>query len=139
MRLRWGSAGVTLMLELLLGFTLLVVAVFALFAVFPSGDKAVVRSVRMSQAGEIARRLLEEESNKNYSSLVDGLVTGQMSSGGLARGGQDLVTEFFYEVEVRQPDPDRKYRDIRVEVYWEEGFQKRKHGCELETSKGELI
>lgn len=127
------------MLELLLGFTLLVVAVFALFALFPSSDKAVVRSVRLTQANEVARALMEAELNKNYSFLTDGEYTGQNTSTGLNRSGQTIEYVHDYKITISQPDPSRKYKDILVEVFWEEGEDKRKHGCKLQSSRGELI
>lgn len=127
------------MLELLLGFTILVIAVFALFAVFPSGDKAVVRSVRMTQAAEIARGLMEEQLTINYSSLVLGETDTQRSSKELTRNGAEVETTYYCKVIVEEPDPTKKYRDIKVEVYWKEGLQQTRHGCNLESSRCELI
>ena len=82
------------MLELLLGFTLLTVAIFALFAVFPTGDKAALRAVRMGQASEIARSIMEEELNKSYSSLIaePSPRIGLRSSKGLSRRGKEMET-----------------------------------------------
>lgn len=127
------------MLELLLGFTVLIVAIFALFAVFPTGDKAAMRAARMSQASEIARALMEEELNKNYSSLVLGTTSGLRTSQGLTRHGSQVETVYDYTITITEPDPSKKYRNILVEVWWEEGQEKRRHGCKLESSKCELI
>ena len=92
--------GVTLLLELLLGFALLSIAVLALFAMIPSGDKAVVRSIRMSQANELARGLLEEQMGKNYSSLVDGERTGNFLDSSVSRNGRNLNLEYLYKVSI---------------------------------------
>lgn len=127
------------MLELLLGFTLLTVAVFALFAVFPTGDKAVVRSVRSGQANEIARGIMEDNMIVNYSAMVDGVTTGEVLIQGMTRGSAELSTKFLYRVEIDQPLPDRNFKNIKVEVFWEEGANKNKHSSKIESSKGEYF
>ena len=131
--------GVTLLLELLLGFALLSIAVLALFAMIPSGDKAVVRSIRMSQANELARGLLEEQMGKNYSSLVDGERTGNFLDSSVSRNGRNLNLEYLYKVSIPSPDPSRNYRNIHIEVWWLEGADKERHSCVLESSKGEFF
>lgn len=133
------SRGMSLLLELLLGFSILAVALLALFGLFPSGDKAVMRSIRMSQANELARGLVEEQMGKHYSSLVDGSVTGSYKTESVDRDGQKLATEFLYQVDILQPDSSRNYRDIKVEVWWTEGWAGRRHSCKLQSSKGEFF
>lgn len=135
--------GMALMLELLLGFLLLSVAVFALFAIFPTGDRAVVRSVRASQANEIARGLMEKQLAREYSMIVDDTLNGEVDSQGMSRGGSDLNTKFIYQVDITSPvaasGPPRRYKNIRVEVHWEEGADLRRHTVLLESSKGEYF
>lgn len=127
------------MLELLLGFTLLTVAIFALFALFPTGDKAVMRSVKMTQAQEIARGLMERELLRNYSDLTDGVASGETSASGINRNGVEISTRYLYQVEITQPDPTLRFKDIEVTVSWEEGSEGDTRKVVLNSSKGELI
>ena len=128
-----------MLLELLIGFSVLGIAIMAIFALFPSGDKAVMRSIRMTQANEIGRGLMEDQMGKHYSAMTEGTVTGSTTDSSIDRNGQSLVTEYFYQVDVSKPDPDRNYRNIVVKVWWNEGADKVRHGCEMESSKGEFF
>lgn len=134
-----GERGVSLLLELLIGFSILAIAIMAIFALFPSGDKAVMRSIRMTQANEIGRGLMEDQMGKHYSAVTEGTVTGSTSDSSIDRNGQSLVTEYFYRVDITKPNPDRNYRDIVVEVWWNEGNDQVRHGCKMESSKGEFF
>ena len=54
------------MVEILIGLTLVTVAILAVFQLFPASDKAVELADRTTQANQLARRLLESELAKNY-------------------------------------------------------------------------
>jgi type II secretory pathway pseudopilin PulG len=133
------SRGMSLMLELLIGFAVLAIAVMSIFLLFPSSDKAVMRAARTNQANELARSILEEATAQDYSALVVGLQDGLRNEVTLSRNGQDIRTQFNFEVETTQPDPTRELKNIRVRVFWEVGSDGRERECVLETSKGEFF
>lgn len=106
---------------------------------FPTGDKAVVRSLRMSQANELARGLLEDQMGRHYSTLVNGEQTGKVSDTSAWRNGQNLNLEYQYRINISTPEPARNYRNIVVEVWWLEGADQKRHSCTLESAKGEFF
>lgn len=111
----------SLLLEILLGMTLLIIAVMAVFALFPAGDRAVVSADRATQAHHLARRLLETEMSKEYGALTVGLTEGRRQLQHSRRNGVDLSTTLRYQVEISVPEPDRELKRVLVRVSWEKG------------------
>ncbi len=127
-----------MLFELLVGFALMAIAVMTIFLLFPSSDRAVMRAARINQAGEIARGLLEEELSQHYTLLALGIREGEVVSHELVRNSQTLTTQYLYRVDVHQPDPALAVKEVKVEVYWLEGQDERRHGTVLQGSKGEF-
>lgn len=125
------------MFELMVGFAILSTAVLTIFLLFPSSDRAAVRALRINQANELARKLLEETTAQHYSLLQPGVTQGALASERLKRNGAELDTEFAYTMEVRQ-DAGAPVKEVQVEVYWLEGVAKQRHSVVLESAKGEF-
>lgn len=126
-----------MMFELMVGFAILSTAVLTIFLLFPSSDRAAVRALRINQANELARKLLEETTAQHYSLLKPGKTSGALKSERLKRNGAELDTEFLYTMEVRQ-DGAAPVKEVQVEVYWVEGVAKQRHSVVLESAKGEF-
>ncbi len=133
--------GGSLLLEILLGMTLLIMAVMAVFALFPVGDRAVVNSDRSTQAHHLARRLLEEEMSKEYASMPIGSVSGDKVLDHSRRNGVNIQTKFHYEVTIAQPDPDKELKQVVVKVRWERGSSDPRDLAPvvLESMKGRVL
>lgn len=122
------------MVEVMIGLGLITVAILAVFQLFPVTDKAVSLADRTAQANQLARRLLEEELDKNYPevSARNGNVTIQHT----LRRGNVLSTDFVYGVEVVESAPPTRLKDITVEVEWTHGAVTRT--VRLQSLKGPL-
>lgn len=128
----------SLLLEILLGMTLLIMAVMAVFALIPVGDRAVVNSDRSTQAHQLARRLLENEMSKDYGALTLGSSTGEKLLEHSRRNGVNISTKFHYEVAVTQPQLDQELKHVLVKVSWEWGGDA-KPPVILESVKGRIL
>ncbi len=126
------------MLELLLGMSLILVVLLAIFQLFPVSDRSVNLADRTTQANLIARREMNRQLEKELDELEN--TTGEETiSGHTHRRGQSLSTTFVYDVSVTNSvDPDVK--DITVTVRWKTGAAEnlRESSVRLVSSKGKL-
>lgn len=130
---RSNSGGYVLLAEVLLGLTLVLIALLAVFQLFFTSDATVGLADRSAQANQIARRYLEEELLKDYDDVVPS--TGDVQVVHAIRRGTTLRTTFTYTVEVVEPDPAKRIKDVSVTVEW--GTRPR-HRTTLSSAKGEL-
>lgn len=133
--------GGTLLIELLLGMTLLVLIVMAVFALFPMADRAAVNADRATQALQFARRLLNRQMAKEYENLEIGEFEETTTVEHSRRQGVTLQTTFNCKVSVTQPDPARELKRVQVSVRWERGQGETEDlpPVTLESIKGRLL
>lgn len=136
---RRSQSGVSLLLELLLGLTLVSLAILAIFGLFPMADRSVAQADRTTQASTMARSLLDQQLQRSYSELSTDPSTylqGETSLVHTRRHGQNLGTKFQYKVEITQPEADREVKTVLVTVSWKTG--ERVENVVLESRKGAL-
>lgn len=122
--------GYALLLEVLLGLSLFTMAVLFVMRLFPASDAAVSHSIRVVQATQLARDLLERELDKDYNN-PDNIPAGGANSkitltgGGqveyAARRGSKLLLPYTYQVDVTKFDDDGDLFTVDVEVMWSTG------------------
>lgn len=138
---RFRSHGVALLLELLLGLTLICITLLVLFSAFPMGERAVGQADRASQAAVLARGHMERAMAEDYSALSVDPATYQQGDDTVAhtkRHGNSLSTTFHYLVAVTQPDPGKEIKKVVVTVSWPTGSAGRVEQVTLQSSKGKL-
>lgn len=132
------SAGYSLMLEVLLGLTIVSLSVLSLLILFPSAERSVTEADVASQANHLARQRLENLLAQGYASLPVGVQQGSVTESNTLRRGARPATLFRYREEITQPDPSRDIKMIRVYVTWsggDPGDSSQPRVC-LVTSKG---
>lgn len=107
-----------MILEVVFGFTLVLVAILSIFQLFVSSDSLVAVADRTAQADQIARRLLEEELHVPYDDVEPS--KGSETVPHVDRRGTTVSTVFDYEVSIQQPDPAKEVKLISVKVSWGE-------------------
>ena len=128
--------GFALTLELLLGMFLLVLAILALFTLFPTSDRAMANADNRAQALYLARQLMEKTMAEPYASLPVANSSGTQTVQPTLRRGARASLELLYRVEVTQPDPAKEIKDVIVVVSWSR--QSRDSQVTLSGSKGRL-
>lgn len=122
--------GYALLLEVLLGLALFTMAVLFVMRLFPASDAAVAHSIRVVQATQLARDLLEVELDKDYNnpanvpaggadSLITLTGTGEVKYA--SRRGSELLLPYTYQVDVIKVDDDGDLYTIDVLVEWSTG------------------
>lgn len=124
--------GYVLLAEVLLGLSLVLIALLTVFHLFISSDSLVSVADQTAQATHLARRILEEELTRPYLDVQSFVASETVPHG--ARRGAELRTDFEYQVEVTEPDPAKKVKRVTVRVSW--GLKPR-HQVSLLGSKGE--
>lgn len=132
---RSSSAGVSLLLEMLLGLGLITVAILTLFVLFPSSEKAVRLSDDRTQALHLARRLLEQKLALNYADLVVGEQQATESLDTTLRRGVRSRLDLHSRVQVSLGEP-AEVKDIRVTVWWADSNPGGESQVVLSSSKG---
>lgn len=112
-----------LVLELLVGFGLITVALLSLFSLFPAGERAAALADKSAQALSIADSVLQEQMAKSHPTLVEGSSVGVVTLSHTLRRGVEMTTNFHYDVQTSLPDPDSEIFRIVVSVRWEEGSE----------------
>ncbi len=136
-----GRQGLTLLLEVLLGLTLVTLVLLVIFQLFPVADRSVSLADRTTHANYLARALMEERLDSPYADLSPGVLQGEFSSSDhTRRRGSSLSTEFVYRVEVELADPAVEVKDITVTVSWKEGARDETRGSSvsLQSARGNL-
>lgn len=141
-RRRAFSSKGSMLIEVLLGMSLLLIAIMAIFALFPVGDRAVANADRSTQAHQLARRMIDTELAKTYENLVPGIpleqsVTLEHSS----RQGTVLKTTFHTRLTIISLEPAQELKRVFVEVRWERGtgIHNLSPAVELESLKGRFL
>lgn len=126
------------MLELLLGMSLILVVLLAIFQLFPVGEKAVDLADRTTHAHSIARRLMNEQLEKKYDEIKNDQGSETIASH-TTRRGQTISTDFSYDIKVNE-NTALKMKDIIVTVHWHSGGaeQKRDAFVRLQSARGQL-
>lgn len=132
----------SLLLELLLGFTMVTLVLLVIFQLFPVADRSVSLADRTTQANYLARTVMENQLDKDYSALdVDVPISDEVTlAEHTQRRGSALSTEFVYRVEIRKPVAAVEVKDIIVNVSWKQGAAgaERPSSVRLQSSKGNL-
>ena len=138
----------SLLLEVLLGLSLVTIALLAVFQVFLSADSSVSLADRTTQAHHLARKLLEETLAKPYdllSSDPSQSRQGELKSSHTKRRGQTLTTDFLYRIDVSRPSsgptPGPELVDVTVTVSWKQGSEDkaRDNSIRLQATKGRML
>lgn len=131
-----------MLLELLLGFTMVTLVLLVIFQLFPVADRSVSLADRTTQANYLARTVMENQLDKDYSALdVDVPISDEVTlAEHTQRRGSALSTEFVYRVEIRKPVAAVEVKDIIVNVSWKQGAAgaERPSSVRLQSSKGNL-
>ena len=137
----------SLLLEVLLGLSLVTIALLAVFQVFLSADTSVSLADRTTQAHHLARKLLEETLAKPFDQLAtDPSLSreGEWKSSHTKRRGMELSTDFVYRIDISRPvlgsTPAPELVDILVTVSWKQGSDggTRDNSIRLQASKGRI-
>lgn len=129
-----------MLLELLLGMSVLVITILTIFSLFPMADRSVGHADRAAQANYIARSLMEDRLATPYAELALTSVpeVGEIALQHTQRRGQALTTNFDYTISVTHPYADRQLKRVVVTVGWERGSQDALETVRLECDKGSL-
>lgn len=133
--------GLTLLLEALLGLTLVTIVLMVILQLFPVSDRSVGLADRTTQANYIARSLMEKQLATPFIDLELGDTTGETEvADHTRRKGSSLSTTFTWHVRISQPDPDIDVKEIVVNVAWREGAQnlERMSSVKLQSARGSL-
>ncbi len=134
--------GMSLLLELLLGFSMITLVLLVIFQLFPVADRSVSLADRTTQANYLARTVMENQLDKDYSALDVGvpITDSVILTNHTQRRGSALSTEFLYRVEIRKPVAAVEVKDIIVGVSWKQGAADaaRPTSVRLQSSKGNL-
>lgn len=128
-------AGVSLLIELLLGLGLITVAILTLFVLFPSSERAVKLSDDRTQALHLARRLLEQRLALNYADLSVGEQQATESIDTTLRRGNRSRLDLQSLVQVTIGEP-AEVKNIRVTVWWTDSNPGGENQVVLSSSKG---
>ena len=113
-----------------------------IFQLFPVADRSVSLADRTTQANYLARTVMENQLDKDYSALdVDVPISDEVTlAEHTQRRGSALSTEFVYRVEIRKPVAAVEVKDIIVNVSWKQGAAgaERPSSVRLQSSKGNL-
>ncbi len=128
------------MLEVLLGFSLILMALLAVFRLFPTSERAVVLSDRTAQAYHFATELLDDQLQRHFSALTVGSTEGVKVVQHSLRRGVPIETEFHYRMDITRPYSGRDIYHILVSVSWRDGSNEkpREASVVLEAEKGRL-
>ena len=126
--------------QLLLGFSIVLIAVLTVFGVFPVAERATVLSDKSTQAYNLASQILETHLNRHYSTISVGISEQQEPIQHTTRRGVDVETNFFFKSEITKPYPSREILNILVTVSWTEGSSDEPRPAEvrLQAEKGRL-
>jgi len=120
------GAGISLLLEVILGLGLFSITLLLLFALFPSSQRALVQSKNYAQANGLAREIMEQERTKQpFSAIVDlPAFTRQLESttNGVASNTTFVVTSNVTDLSTTAGGDPFNMKGVRVTVRWEEGW-----------------
>lgn len=134
------TRGVTLLLELLLGFSLLAIALLTLFRLFPAAERATVLADKSLHAHHLASEILDTQLARPYSAFTVGVFEDVEPIQHTQRRGVKMTTVYHYRLEITRPYPGRDIYHVVVSVNWEEGSSgtPRAAAIRLEGDKGRL-
>lgn len=127
-------------LELMLGFALVTVAIFALFGAFPASQRAAVLADRMMQARQLATDTLNSELAEDFLNIEIEDDEEEEVVQHTHRRGVDYETTFVCRTEITRPNPAVNIYRIVVSVSWRDSDDPRalEHKIVLEGEKGAL-
>lgn len=134
---RWRRYGGALILELLIGFSLVTVALLAVFSLVPTGERAATLADVTTQAHQFANILLQDQLARDYRSFSVGQIQEEEPIEHTLRRGVKVTTVFHYTIDITKHSGLEVY-NIVVTVNWEEGSggAVRAGGVRLEGEKG---
>ncbi len=134
------SKGVSLLLELLLGFSLLAIALLTLFRLFPAAERATVLADKSLHAHHLASEILDTQLARPYSAFNVGVFEDVEPFQHTQRRGVEMTTVYHYRLEITRPYPGQDIYHVAVTVTWEEGSAGtlRPSAIRLEGEKGRL-
>ncbi len=134
-RRRYGGA---LILELLIGFSLVTIALLAVFSLIPTGERAAALADVTTQARQFASTLLQDQLARDYNALSVGQSQGDEPIEHTLRRGVRVTTTFHYTIDITRSPSGLQIYNIVVTVNWEEGSggALRAGGVRLEGEKG---
>jgi type II secretory pathway pseudopilin PulG len=117
------SAGVSLLLEVLIGLGIFLIAFLFVYGVFPMSQRSLAEGRNQMVANNIAREFMEIERDKNLARVARGegklTITDTRKSDGQTEGRKSAVD---YEVTVTGDDgPTAGTRLVEVAVNWTYG------------------
>ena len=130
------SAGVSLLLEVLIGLGIFLIAFLFVYGVFPMSQRSLAEGRNQMVANNIAREFMEIERDKNLAKVARGegklTITDTRKSEGQVEGRKGAVD---YEVTVTGDDgPVDGTRLVEVAVTWSYGGLK--HETKIESIVG---
>lgn len=127
-----------MILELLIGFSLITVALLAVFSLVPTGERAAALADVTTQANQFASTLLQNQLARDYSSFSVNTIKSKEIFEHTLRRGVKVKTTFHYTIDITKPYSGQEIYNIVVTVNWEEGSTgvARAGGVRLEGEKG---
>ena len=129
-----------LLLEGMLGLTMVTIVLLAIFQLFPVADRSVNLADKTTQANYLARKLMDTQLAKEFAD-VNGPIDGEYQADHhTLRRGVEMSTTFVYRIDVTQLAPDVEVKDVLVTVRWKEGRGERVRdsSVKVQSAKGKL-
>ena len=129
-----------MIIELLIGFAIVLVALLAVFGLFPTAERSAVLADKSTHAYNFASQVLQNTLAKHYSTLTVGVVEDVEPMAHTLRKGIEAETEFHFRVEITKPYPSKEILNVVVDVTWTEGSgdELRPSAIRLEGEKSRL-
>lgn len=127
-------------LELMLGFALVTVAIFALLGAFPASQRAAALADKMMQARQLATDTLNNELAEDYVNIEVEQDEDEEVVQHTHRRGVDYETTFVCQTKISRPNPSINIYRIVVSVSWRDSDDPKasEHRVVLEGEKGAL-
>lgn len=107
-----------LIIELLLGFTLVTLGLVSVFSLFPLSERSAVLADQTEQARRLAEARLQDELGQPYSMMALGTSESDEEVQHSLRRGATLRTVFHTKVEVTKPYSGQEIYRVAVTVTW---------------------
>lgn len=135
---RWRRYGGALILELLIGFGLVTIALLAVFSLIPTGERAASLADVSTQARQLANLLLQDQFARDYHMITVDTLAGEEVVEHTLRRGVEVTTEFHYTIDITKPYSGLEIFNVVVNVRWEQGSggASRAGSVKLEGEKG---
>ena len=122
-----------LVTETLLGFGMLSVVTLGILQLFYQAESSVALADRKSRAAALAQQQMDRVLAQDYDEIAS--FQGSFRPVHLVTRGRQISTNFLYRVQIEQPDPQSRIKNVDVHVEWGNSPT---HRVTLSSLKGEM-